>query len=220
MEEKKAPEKRKFIKIPQTKSSVKQNFMLAAGLILVLVGILYCVKTFSATARIFALRPIFFLVIGALFLFLAFAFTGNSVFVFFGIFSILSGIVFILIDTGITNLRLSELWPAFVIASGIALFPAGFYKMRRVRTVYLFPAITLGVLGILFLMFSLHVIRLPFSHFIAHVWPVMILFFGIMLVFLYLWQQHNNKNFPFFVDDSIDDDDDDENTKDSAGDNN
>ena len=219
----KSPEERKFFKIPQTKNAVRQNILLAAGLLLVLAGIFLFVKAFASATKVFAIRPVVFLCAGAVFIFLALAFTKNSIFVYLGTTSVLFGIISILTDTGITSLSMKELWPAFVIACGVSLFPAGFYKMKRVRTVYLFPSITLVALGVLFLMFSLHIIKMAFSHFIAFTWPVFIMLFGIFLVVIFLWQQKHHKDFPYMVDDSLDnendDDDDDDNIK-EGGDNN
>lgn len=218
----KSPEDRKFIKIPQTKNTVRQNILLAAGLLLVLAGIFLFVKTFASVTKVFALRPVVFLCAGAVFIFLALAFTKNSIFFFLGITSVLFGIISILTDTGITPLSMKELWPTFVIACGISLFPAGFYKMKRVRTVYLFPAIMLVLLGSLFLMFSLHIIKMPFSRFIAFTWPIFIMLFGLTLVVIFLWQQTHHKNFPYMVDDSVenDNDPDDDDTIKEGGDNN
>lgn len=208
MDNKKKRADKKFFKIPQTKKTVKQNLLLAAGLVLVIIGIFLCVHASTSAVKVFAMRPVILICFGAVFLFLALAFMQNFVFIFFGLSFLLSGVLMLLLETKIIPLSLKELWPVLVIICGISLFPAGFYKMKRVRTVYLFPAITLVVLGVLFLMFSLRVIKISFSKFFSFALPLVVILFGSTLVFLYLWQQIHQKNFPYMVDDSVEADDD------------
>lgn len=214
MEEKDKGTKRKFIKIPQTKTTVKQNFILGVGLVLVLVGLFMLVRVMSSSARIFTLRPIILLCIGVILIFMALAFTRNSVFVFLGIDLILCGIMTLLMDSGIIPLKMKELWPTIVIASGLSFLPAGLYKLKRIRITYLFPAIALVVLGILFLLFSLHIIPFSLTKFIAVWWPLVIITGGIVLVVLFFLQQYREKNFPTNRDYSLDDDDDDDDEND------
>ncbi len=191
------------IKVPETRTSLKQILMLAAGLILVMAGILLTIRKNTSVTKVFALRPVMCLSLSAVFLFLAFAFIKNGLFLFLGIFSFLTGIVFLLGDTELVNPTMRNLWPLIVVASGISLFPAGIYKLKRIRTVYLFPAIALVGLGLFFFLFSMHIVKISFVQFFSKWWPAFLIIFGIALVVIFLWQQSHKKEFPYMSDDSI-----------------
>lgn len=191
------------IKVPETRTSVKQILMLAAGLILVIAGILLTIRKNSSVDKVFAVRPVMILSLSAIFLFLAFAFIKNGLFLFLGIFTFLTGIIFLLGDTQLVDQSMRNLWPLIVVASGISLLPAGLYKLKRIRTVYLFPAIALVLLGLFFFLFSVHIVKISFVQFISKWWPAVLVIGGVTLVAIFLWQQSHRKEFPYMSDDSI-----------------
>lgn len=208
MKNKKSEGERKFFKVPQTKYTVQQNIMLAMGLLLLLAGVFMLVKLSSSATNVFAVRPVILMSLGVVVLFLSLAFTQNSLFVFVGLLFLLCGGVTLLTDTGITPHNMKQLWPLFVVSCGVALFPAGVYKLKRIRTVYLFPAIMLVLFGCVFLLFSMHVVGMSFTKFIIRWWPLILVAFGIGLVVLFFIQQVRHKDFPYMVDDSLEDDED------------
>ncbi len=179
------------------------NCVLAFGLLLILAGIFLLVGQSEHATRIFAVRPVLLLVLGAVFIFVSFAFTENGYTIFGGLFALLMGIVFLLIDTHIIPYSFKEMWPTIMIGFGLSLLPSVFYKFRRIRSVYLFPAIMMCVLGVVFLMFSMHVFPFTFRHFILKWWPLLIIFGGVVLICIFLLQQSGNKNFPYMEDDSL-----------------
>lgn len=196
--------KHTFLKIPQTKNTVRANIMLAFGIVMLFVGLFFLVRTFVDGNKVFFARDVIMIGAGCLFLFFAFAFTGNSLSVFLGIFFVITGIISLLCDTQIIPLTFKSLWPTWVIASGLALVPAGLYKLRRIRTIYFFPALMLMFLGTFFLIFSVN--GLSFAQFIARWWPLLVIFVGIILIVLFILQKNNKKDFPYMVDDSVGDD--------------
>ncbi|MFA6937094.1 MAG: DUF5668 domain-containing protein [Treponema sp.] len=210
MNDNKNTEKKKFFKIPQTRYTIKQNCILGIGLILVLAGIFLLVRISSFTTKKFVLLPTLLLFVGTISLFLSLAFTQNSVFLFLGIYLVLSGSLTFLTGTSLVPLTMKELWPVLVIAFGVALFPAGFYKMKRIRSVYLFPALTLVALGVFFLMFSLHIFKTSLSVFISTWWPCLLILAGLVVVLVFIFQQSHSKDFPYMKDDSLNNDDDDD----------
>ncbi len=205
MEEDKLKKKRRFIKIPQTKITVRSNLFFAAGLILLFFGIFLTVKKFIPGIQVFYAKDVFLLGAGLIFVFFAFALTGSGLFVYLGIFFSLTGILSLFIDTNIIKYKFSDLWPLEVIFSGIALLPAGLYKLKRVRTIFLFPSLTLVVLGVLFLLFSLN--DISFSKFIGLWWPIILLIAGIALIVIFVVQRNHPKEFPYMVDDSLEEED-------------
>ncbi len=193
----------RFIKLPQTKYRKEANFILAVGLLLVFIGLFVLVGNQEKATKIFAFRPVLSLSSGIILLFIALALTGESFSVFLGCFFVLMGVVFLLVDSHIIPYSFSEMWPTIMIASGLALFPAGLYRAKRIRTVYLFPAIMLVLLGICFLLFSLRVFPIPFRVFVSRFWPLLIIICGLGLVVMFFVQQVNSKTFPYMEDDSL-----------------
>lgn len=196
--------KNRFFKIPQTKTTVRANTVFAAGLIFVFLGIFFLVVRVIPSEKIIFARDVTVMALGIVFIFMAFAFTRNGLFVFLGIFAFLSGVTTLLSDVYVLPVPMKDLWPVFMCYSGIALIPAGLYKMRRARSIYLFPAITLVFLGIFFLIFSLN--EIPFRLFIARWWPLLLLFTGGTLIALFVIQKNHAEEFPYLEDDSTGED--------------
>lgn len=188
---------------PRAKYGWRANAVLAAGLVLILVGIFLMVKHSEHATKVFALRPVILLSVGAIALFVSIAFTesGNTLYV--GLFCVMMGIVMLMVDTHIIRYSLKEMWPTIMISSGVALFPASLYKLRRIRTVYLFPAIMLIMLGMMFLLFSMHIFPFSFREFISKWWPLLVIMGGFLLIAIFFVQRANSKRFPYMKDDSL-----------------
>lgn len=195
--------RRGLLRLPQTVYRKESKFLLALGLLLVLAGLFIFVGRLESSDKVFAFRPVIALGLGIILLFISLAFTGSSLSFFFGLFFLLMGIVLLLMDSGILRYGFSKMWPTIMIAAALSLFPAGLYRARRIRTVYLFPAITILVLGIVFLLFSLHVIPVSFRMFVSRSWPLLFILVGGFLVVTFFVQQLNAKTFPYMEDDSL-----------------
>ena len=76
---------------------------------------------------------------------------------------------------------------------GICLILTCVFKHRKIRGVYLFPSLLIEVLGIAFLLFSLDVIKISLSLFVAKWGPLMLILAGAALVGVFFWQ----RNFSF-----------------------
>ena len=195
--------RRGLIKLPQTIYRKESKFLLALGLLLVLAGLFIFVGRLDSSEKVFAFRPVIALGLGIVLLFISLAFTCSSLSLFFGLFFLLMGVVLLLMDSGILRYGFSKMWPTIMIAAALSLFPAGLYRARRIRTVYLFPAIMMLVLGIVFLLFSLHVIPVSFRMFVSRCWPLLFILVGGFLVVAFYVQQLNAKTFPYMEDDSL-----------------
>ncbi|MCH5290705.1 MAG: hypothetical protein J1D88_02955 [Treponema sp.] len=182
---------------------VRLNLLLAVGLVLVLAGIFLTAGIFAATDTVFSLRPMVLLAAAAVLLYVAFALRQNRAIVFFGLSFLFCGLVALVTDASIVPLSFKDLWPLVVIGCGVALFLSGLYRVRHVRSVALFPSIALVLLGVGFLMFSLHVIKVPLSRFVFRWWPVGLLVGGLVLVVIFFVQQHASEKFPYMPDDSL-----------------
>ena len=106
--------------------------------------------------------------------------------------------------TKLIPVQMSKFWPLFMVAFGITLIPSGYLKYKKIRTVYLIPAIVLVFLGTVFSLFSFHVIKVSFRRFIAFVWPAILIIAGLFLIIYYLYSQ---KYAESFIQDSDDQDD-------------
>ncbi len=203
MATKKDNNRRGFIRIPQTKYRKEANTILALGVLLILAGLFIFVGNSERATRLFAFRPVLLLAAGTVMVFTALAFTGSSATLFSGLFCFCMGVVTLLTDSNILSYSFKQLWPTIMIGSGFSLAITGVHKAGKIRTVYAFPAIMLVSLGIVFLLFSLHVFPLTFRQFISHWWPLLIVASGVILVSVFFVQQVNAKSFPYMEDDSL-----------------
>ncbi len=197
------PEKKKrFFKVPQTKVVIKQNVILGIGIIMMIAGIFLLSGSLSGRTCFFAFRTVLLLSFGGIAFFMALALAQNSFLFFVGLTCFLSGILTLIIDMKVVHLGMKELWPVLVIILGLALIPAGLYHLRRIRTIYLFPAIFLICMGVVFLLFSLKIIKAGFLTVAAKIWPVTIIVGGLALIIVFFVQQ-NHKNLFMMKDDSL-----------------
>jgi hypothetical protein len=171
------------------------NTILAIGMLLIIAGFLMFMM-FSETSEniFFVLLPVLLMVCGAFFLYFTMSFTNSSFQLFLGLLLTSCGILFSLCISGIIPYELKEWWPVSVIFAGFSLFASGYYKHRKILFAYTFPALTLAVLGTLFLFFSFHVVNVSFRKVVAIAGPFVLIAAGIFLVLLFLFQK-NHSNF-------------------------
>ncbi|MBU0954959.1 MAG: hypothetical protein KKI09_05955, partial [Spirochaetes bacterium] len=86
----------------------------------------------------------------------------------------------------VTPLTIRVVWPLFVIASGIAIIPAGIMRYKRLRPVFFVPGSAFLILGTLFCIFSFGFSSMSFRSFITIWWPAFILAGGLFLFMIYL----------------------------------
>ena len=123
-----------------------------------------------------------------------------------GLTMFLNGIITCLVRFNFIDVSLKQIWPLFIIVAGLCFLGADLFIFRRLRTAYLFPSIMLIFLGGAFLVFSLDVFHVSFRQFISACWPVVLVVFGIVLLFVYGIQRINNKQFPYMQDDTLEED--------------
>lgn len=75
-----------------------------------------------------------------------------------------------------------EVWPIFAISSGIALFLSSLIVSKKITPNFLVPSGFLVVLGVFFMLFSMHIVPITFVEFVKRWWPcVPVLAIGILL---------------------------------------
>lgn len=170
------------------------NMILALGIFLITAGfIMFILSPGGTDSLVMTAWPIVGIIFGAVFLYFTLSFTHNSFHLFLGIFCSLSGIFFGLVTGGVIPKTIREWWPASVVFASIALLAAGFYKAHKLRIAYTFPAVTLLLFGIVFLLFSFRIIPGSFKSFVLTFIPFFIISSGIFMVVLFLLQQKYNQ---------------------------
>ena len=99
---------------------------------------------------------------------------------------------------------ISELWPASIEIAALSLLFTGFAKEKKIKTAFGVPSLSLAVMGALFLLFSLDIIKTPFSVFISLWWPLFLAGLGALVVVIFLLQQNpvTDSHFPYEKDES------------------
>ncbi len=190
---------------PHTKPSFKDALLLAAGMVFLLFGVVFAVLKMSTGEKdISVMGPALFIAAGEILLFVTFVFTRGAVNFFCGIYSVILGIAMLIIKTQLPDFEIIKAWPLAVVVSGLSLSFTGIYKTKRILTFYDFPAAGLTGIGIIFLLFSMKIFKSEFKTVLQKFWPMILIFFGLVLVLVFLIQQSNKKNFPYLRDENED----------------
>jgi hypothetical protein len=170
------------------------NSILAIGMLLIIVGFLMFVIFSEETESITAvLWPVLLMICGSVFLYFTMSFTKGSFQLFLGLFLTSYGVFSILFSSGIIPYGINEWWPVAVIDGGFSLLAAGYYKHKKMLFSYVVAAVSLVILGALFLFFSFHIIRGSFRNFVTFVGPFILIAAGLFMVLLFLFQKKHSR---------------------------
>lgn len=180
------------------------NLLLAVGVVLILAG-LFCLSQLPAfSERLdagFPALPVAACGIGAVALYATLVKKAGSFFFFSSLYVFLLGILAFSFHLKVVPFRISQVWPLLMLLCAVCLVVTCLRSERKLRTVYVFPAVTLAALGAFFMLFTFSIVRISFVDFIAKWWPLMPIFCGGGFVFLFLYQQTPDNKFPFERDD-------------------
>lgn len=96
-------------------------------------------------------------------------------------------------------------WPLAIIISGVSLLALGTIRYKKFRSVYVFPAATLTILGSFFLLFTLRIIKVPLRVFSSFFLPIFLILGGMFLIVIYYVRQNAKDKFPIIKDVEKDD---------------
>ena len=162
------------------------NKNLILGIILIIFGSILLLWQLGFLPSPGKLWPLPILLLGLFFLYLVFMKGKSPKYLIPGMLLSLIGTFFILMNTIITESRLEQIWPAFMLITGLSILPYGLYKKtRKARITIIIPVLAIIILSIVFFMFSLDLINENFIDFALKWWPVTIVFTGGLLVILY-----------------------------------
>ncbi len=178
------------------------NVLLAFGVICIIAGLFLLLRVASnyrLEISFFSFAVIF---TGAVLLYLSIVVTHRALFFFLGLYLTTATFFTWLVSSGVIPPVMAGLWPLDVILSGICLIATGIFKKRRLHTRYLFPGLSLIVLGGIFLLFSLNIITMSLLAVFMRWWPVLLILLGFALVVLFAVQQRSDISFPYEAEES------------------
>ena len=168
------------------KQKTSFNLLLGTGIAFVLLGLVLLVAlAVDIELKLTAFRHLIWAIFGGALLFVSLVKLQRKSLIFTGLFLLLNGILFFCIDTKFIPYSLDALWPVTVIIGGFALFASGFYVDRSIRTSQLVPPVSLVLLGVFCLLFSLDIIAEPFWQLASRWWPLVLIAAGFCLVVLF-----------------------------------
>lgn len=180
------------------------RLLLGIGVVLILAGMFCGFQVLTEFTEQLPISSVLISISGAIMIYLSLAVVGNAAVFFSGLYIFLIGCVsFFLTLQSFPNIQFRHLWPSFMVFCSICLFLTCIYKYKRLRTIYVFPAVLIFVLGAVFFLFSFGIVKFSFVNFISKWWPLMLIICGGVLVSMFLYQQTGNR-FPYEMEDSAD----------------
>ena len=173
------------------------NILLAAGVLLVLAGLLLISKFSADFGAEIPTSSICTMILGAVIFYIAMTLIHQAILFFLGLQIFCIGLCMTFVFAGVLPLGPESLWPIVVLLSGICLLLTCIFKHRKVRGVYLFPAVLIEIMGLVFLLFSMNVIKISFSVFMSKWGPLVLIMAGAALVGGFFWQRNFNDFFPY-----------------------
>lgn len=173
------------------KPSVKLlNTILAFGMLLIFVGVLLALA-FAGKSPDFVSWgiPVVIFLSGLIILYSYIAFSRSPFKLFSGLSLSFYGIFSLLLAFDCFSFGLEKLWPFFVVLTALGLLVAARTTGKVFAINYDLPALALFLLGIIFLLFSFNVIKMPLSRLALLICPLTLIFAGAFLVILFFYRK-------------------------------
>ena len=158
------------------------NLFLVIGVAALLVGGVLLLWNLGYIPKPGRLWPVPFVLVGLVFLYLAWPRKHSDTWIIPGMVLTLGGLVLLLSTTILPTGSLARIWPVFMLITALSLIPYGLRKRAAARTAILVPAIFFFLLALAFLPFSLHHEDGGLVAFVRQWWPMILLVLGITLV--------------------------------------
>lgn len=180
------------------------NIILAVGFLLILAGLFlisYFASGFAVEIPVFSIAT---MILGAALFYITLVWLKWASTFFAGLYIFACGLLFMFIDFNVVEYGLNYLWPLFSVFGGICLILTCIFKHGKIRSVYFLPSLILIAMGGIFLLFSFRIIRLSFVGFFSKWFPFILIFFGAILVGVFIYQQKLRGFFPYDKDELFD----------------
>lgn len=158
------------------------NKVLVAGVAVLLVGGVLLLWNFGYLPQLATLWPVLCILVGLVFLYLAWPRRHSDRWIIPGMLLTLGGVVMLLENTVLSSTSLGRIWPAFMLVTGLSLIPYGYRKRGSARTAIVIPGVFICCLSLVFFAFSL---RRPDGGIVVFVqlwWPMILVGLGIALI--------------------------------------
>jgi hypothetical protein len=134
--------------------------------------------------------PVFLLFAGLSMLYAVLVRRANAYYLLSGTVFSLAGLFFLLTNTLLAGVSFSRLWPVLMAIIGLSILPYGFTRTGGSRIALIVPGVTITLLALLFLPFSLGITGIGFRAFVQTWWPVLFLIIGTVFILLYFRKSH------------------------------
>ena len=172
--------------------NIKINIVLVIGLLLIFTGILLLTGYFAKNPQsIFLFRGVILFILGAFILFVELLNSSKTWLMFISMVLMLISVIIGMIDVGFLPYSVKNIWPSFIIIFGFGLILFSLYKDKKIKAIYLIPALTIIFFGVFFMLFSIGIIKTSFVSIASKLWPLLFVLCGGALVTSYFIQHHN-----------------------------
>lgn len=171
----------------------KLTSLAIVGLLFILVGSVLLLKTTGFIKQIEILWPLLSILSGIIVLYFVFLRGVAPRYSIVGIFFTLSGIVYLLLVTIFHERELEQIWPVFMCIVGISITLYGFLKKAATRRLFLVPGITLIIISLIFLPFSLQLIEKSLLTFVVVWWPLFLIIIGVDMIVAFFIRRNQRK---------------------------
>ncbi|MDR0539206.1 MAG: hypothetical protein LBG74_01705 [Spirochaetaceae bacterium] len=155
-----------------------------SGIFFMVVGSGILISAYTGVSRLPILGSFLIMGAGISCAALAIKLNRRSLYLYFAVFSILTGLFLFLWAEAVIPLPLNRCWPFLSLFAGLSQLPSGFYKHKKPKAVYIVPAVAFIVLGCVLLVFSFRLAPFSFKQFILNWWHLLLVLAGFLLVLL------------------------------------
>ncbi len=168
------------------------NKLLIFGVLFLILGLVMLLRGLGYIPQFRALWPLIFMVTGMALLHVVFVLKrGPESYVFLGMFFGLGGLFLFLMETVLTAVGLEHIWPVFMTIVGLSLGAYALKKHGYARVSLGVPSVTIIILSLMFLPFSLGLVQQSFKGFVGQWWPTLFILLGLVLLIVHV---HRNRN--------------------------
>lgn len=170
------------------------NILVVIGSLFLLTGFILLLQTTDHIHDIETLWPVPFIILGLFFLYLVIFHHGPPRYIFSGIFLSVAGCWYLILNTLLANIELSSIWPTFMGIAGVALIIYGLKRIGGARIALLIPGITIVILSLLFLFFSLDLVERNVNDFARIWWPFLLILIGTDMIIAFCIRRIQRKD--------------------------
>lgn len=166
-----------------------------SGVIAILSGLLLLLWTNNVLPASGVLVPVWIFVAGLSTFIYFYLFERKWRYVFLGLFACQAGVILLLLNTIAPKDYLIRFWPLGMTISGISLVPLCFKEnSSSKRLALLISSVALILLSLLFLVFSMKLVKISFLEFVLSWWPLLLIIQGAVFLLIHVLRRQKKTN--------------------------